>query len=246
MVVQQQVLAIIPARGGSKGIPRKNVRLLAGKPLIAHTIEHARQARSVSRVVVSTDDDEIAAVSEQYGAEVVRRPAEISGDKAPSELALLHALDYLQQAENYEPDLVAFLQATSPCRLPQDIDGAVRTVLQHGADSVFSACPEHFTGRWRISEDGTAFPVNFELGCRPMRRDYPVEYLENGSIYVVRPWVIRQTGNRLGGRMVIYKMPVLRSYQVDDLEDFAVLEILLSLSRQLCHNQVGQRERGQK
>ena len=236
MVIRQEALAIIPARGGSKGIPRKNVCLLAGKPLIAHTIEQARQARSVDRVIVSTDGPEVAAVSKEYGAEVIWRPAEISGDTAPSESALLHVLDYLQQTENYEPDLVVFLQATSPCRLPQDIDGAVQTLLQHDADSVFSACPEHFTGRWRISEDGTAFPVNFELGRRPMRQDYPTEYLENGSIYVFRPWVIRQTGNRLGGKIVVYKMPVLRSYQVDHPEDFAILEILLSLARQLCHS----------
>jgi len=98
-MISLSILAIIPARGGSKGIPRKNLQPLAGKPLVAHTIEHARQARSVNRIVVSTDDSEIAAVSKQYGAEVIWRPAEISGDTAPSELALLHALDYLQRTE---------------------------------------------------------------------------------------------------------------------------------------------------
>ena len=224
-------VAIIPARGGSKGIPRKNLRLLAGKPLIAHTIEHVRQARSVDRVVVSTDDPEIAAVSEQYGAEVVWRPAEISGDTASSESALLHALEYIQQTEGYEPELVVFLQATSPCRLPEDIDGAVQTLLECNADSVFSACAEHFTGRWRIGPDGTAFPVNFKPGRRPLRQDYPIEYLENGSIYVFRPWVLRQTGNRMGGKIVIYDMPALRSLQVDKLADLELMEQLLALRR---------------
>jgi len=239
-----KVLAVIPARGGSKGIPRKNVRLLAGKPLIAYTIEQAQQARSVDRVVVSTDDPEIGAVSEQYGAEVVWRPAEISGDKAQSELALLHVLDYLQQAENYEPELVVFLQVTSPCRLPEDIDGAVQTLLERSADSVFSACAEHFTGRWRIGEDGTALPTNFELGRRPMRQDYPVQYLENGSIYVFRSWVIRETGNRLGGKILPYTMPILRSYQVDSPDDLATLEILLPLLQSSWHNQFEQRKKG--
>ena len=122
------VIALIPARGGSKGIPRKNLQSLAGKPLIAHTIEHARQARSVGRVVVSTDDAEIAAVSKQYGAEVVWRPAAISGDTASSESALLHALEYLQQTEGYESDLLVFLQCTSPLTLPEDIDGTVQAL----------------------------------------------------------------------------------------------------------------------
>jgi len=219
------------------------VRLLAGKPLIAHSIEQAQQARTVDRVTVSTDDPEIGAVAEQYGAEVIWRPKEISGDQASSELALLHALDELQRTEAYEPDLVVFLQATSPCRLPEDIDGAVQTLVGGNADSVFSACAEHFTGRWQIRGDRTALPVNFELGRRPMRQDYPVEYLENGSIYVFRPWVIRQTGNRLGGRILLYKMPVLRSYQVDTLEDLATLEILLSIPHGPWRNQF---ERGEE
>src|SRR3954467_12096692 len=110
------VLAIIPARGGSKGIPRKNVRPFLGKPLLAHTIEHARLAPSVTRVVVSTDDAEIAAIAGRHGAEVVTRPADISGDVAGSEAALRHVLDHLEAAERYEPDLVVFLQATSPLR----------------------------------------------------------------------------------------------------------------------------------
>ena len=137
MLTDMQVLAIIPARGGSKGIPRKNIRILAGKPLIAYTIEHARQTPSVKRIVVSTDDPEIAAVSEQYGAEVVWRPAEISGDTATSESALLHVLNYLKDAEDYEPDLIAFLQATSPLRHPDDIQNAINKLQQEPKQELF-------------------------------------------------------------------------------------------------------------
>jgi len=108
------ILALIPARGGSKGIPHKNIRLLNGKPLIAYTIEQAQQTPAITRVVVSTDDAEIAGVAQKYGAEVVWRPAGLSGDTATSESALLHALDHLRDTEGYEPDLVVFLQATSP------------------------------------------------------------------------------------------------------------------------------------
>jgi YrbI family 3-deoxy-D-manno-octulosonate 8-phosphate phosphatase len=223
------ILAIIPARGGSKGIPRKNVLPLAGRPLIAHSIAQALASRQVTRVVVSTDDAEIAAAARVAGAEVVVRPAEISGDTAASESALLHVLDTLQAHEGYLPDLVVFLQATSPVRLPADIDGAIDTLLRERADSVFSACAEHFTGRWRRAADGTATPVNFAPGRRPRRQEYPVEYLENGSIYVFRPAVLRETGSRMGGRIALYPMPALRSLQIDEPGDFAVIEALLAV-----------------
>ncbi|HEY9766444.1 MAG TPA: acylneuraminate cytidylyltransferase family protein, partial [Chroococcales cyanobacterium] len=119
------VLAVIPARGGSKGIPRKNVRLLAGKPLIAHAIEAARGSRSIDRVVVSTDDTEIGRVAERFGAEVVWRPTEISGDTASSEAALLFTLDFLESKEGYRPDILVFLQCTAPLTLAEDIDDTV-------------------------------------------------------------------------------------------------------------------------
>jgi N-acylneuraminate cytidylyltransferase len=123
-------LAIIPARGGSKGIPRKNIRPLAGKPLLAYNIEAARNSRYIQRVVVSTDDPEIARVAQQYGAEVVWRPAEISGDTASSESALLHTLATLREQESYAPDVLVFLQCTSPLTLAEDIDGVITALLE--------------------------------------------------------------------------------------------------------------------
>jgi len=138
-----ETLAIIPARGGSKGIPRKNVLPLAGKPLIAYNIEQARRSQFIRRVVVSTDDAEIAAVARQYGAEVVWRPAEISGDSASSESALLHALEQLRQQENYQPDLLVFLQCTSPHTPAEDIDGTVQALLEQQADSALAVIPFH-------------------------------------------------------------------------------------------------------
>src|SRR5262245_40336642 len=109
----QRCIAIIPARGGSKGIQRKNLFDLGGKPLLAHTIEHSRSSPSVQRVIVSTDDDEIARVAQMFGAEVIRRPSEISGDTVPSEAAIVHVLEELSRREGYESDLVVFLQPTS-------------------------------------------------------------------------------------------------------------------------------------
>jgi len=225
-----RLLALIPARGGSKGIPRKNLRLLCGKPLVAYSIEAARQTPGIERVVVSTDDAEIADVSRRYGAEVVWRPAEISGDSASSEAALLHALDELRDAEGYEPDLVVFLQATSPLRRVDDVRKAIDTLASEGADSLFSACPvEGFV--WRAGKTDLV-PLNYDPAHRPRRQELQEEVLEeNGSIYVFKPWVLRTYGSRLGGRIAVYRMSRLHSFQVDEPADLELVERLLALRR---------------
>ena len=223
-----QITAIIPARGGSKGVPRKNIKELAGKPLIAYTIEAALGSKSVNRVIVSTDDEEIASVGRKYGAEVIWRPAEISGDTASSESALIHVLDYLKQTEDYEPDLVVFLQATSPLRQPDDIQNAIEILQREQADSLFSACRvEGFV--WRSSSE-TLSPVNYDPNARPRRQEISEEMLEeNGSIYIFKPWVLRTYNCRLGGKIVAYRMARLNSFQVDEPEDLVIIERLLAL-----------------
>lgn len=225
---ENKILAIIPARGGSKGIPRKNLQPLAGKPLLAHTIEQARRTPAITRVVVSTDDVEIASVAQQYGAEVIWRPAEISGDTATSEAALLHVLDHLQDNEGYEPDLVVFLQATSPLRQPHDVQRAIETLQGEQADSLFSACPVHgFV--WRREGDRLS-SVTYDYRSRPRRQEIGGEDLiENGSIYIFKPWVLRKYGNRLGGKIAVYRMHPLDSFQVDEPDDLKLIEQLLPL-----------------
>ena len=167
---EMKVLAIIPSSGGCQGMPHKNLGLLAGKPLMAHTIERARQTRTISRIVVSTDDPEIAAVSRQYGAEVVRQPAEISGDMATSESTLLHVVDYLQETEGYKPALLVFLQCSSPLTLPEDIDGAVQALLDENADSVLAVTPFH-SFLWRRDEKGDIVGINHDKCIHPLRKD---------------------------------------------------------------------------
>jgi CMP-N-acetylneuraminic acid synthetase/3-deoxy-D-manno-octulosonate 8-phosphate phosphatase KdsC-like HAD superfamily phosphatase len=220
------VLAVIPARGGSKGIPRKNLKLLAGKPLLAHSILHAKQTPSITRIVVSTDDDEIADVARQWGAEVVHRPTEISGDKASSESALLHTLDWLRANENYEPDLVVFLQATSPCRQPGEIQPAIDMLQRDGADSLLSVGPVHgFV--WRVEKDGATRSFSYDHLHRPRRQDAPEDLIENGSFYIFKPWVLLQFNNRLGGKIALYRMSVLDSFQIDEPGDFELLEVIM-------------------
>lgn len=222
-----QILAIIPARGGSKGIPRKNLKLLAGKPLLAHSILHAKQTPSVNRIVVSTDDAEIAAVSREWGAEVVPRPPEISGDTATSESALLHALDYLEQKDGYEPDLVVFLQATSPMRQGGEVQAAIETLRRENADSLLSVSPLNGF-LWRVEKDGSVRSFSYDYRNRPRRQDAPEDLIDNGSIYIFKPWVLRQYDNRLGGKIALHRMGTLDSFQIDTPADFELLEHLMA------------------
>jgi len=220
-----ETLAIIPARGGSKGIPRKNVLPLAGKPLIAYNIEQARRSQFIRRVVVSTDDAEIAAVARQYGAEVIWRPAEISGDSASSESALLHALEQLRQQENYQPDLLVFLQCTSPLTLAEDIDGTVQALLEQQADSALAVIPFHYF-LWR-QEPGDAVGINHDKRVRPLRQERQPQYLETGAVYVMRVPGFIQARHRFFGKTAMHVMPGERRLEIDDPVDFQVAEVLM-------------------
>lgn len=225
----ERSIAIIPARGGSKTLPRKNVRVLAGKPLLAHTIEQARSAELVSRVIVSTDDPEIAGVARQFGAEVIDRPAELSTDDAASELAVLHVLDHLEQVERYEPNLIVLLQCTSPCRSTEDIDGAIRTLREREADSLLSVVPFH-RFLWREA-NGETRSMNYDYTRRPRRQEIEPTYAENGSIYVFKPWVLRDRHNRLGGKVALYVMDYWTQGEIDTADDFALCDWILSSRR---------------
>lgn len=221
-----EILALIPARGGSKGIPRKNLRVVGGQPLLAHSIRAARETAGITRVVVSTDDAEIGRVARDYGAEVVVRPPEISGDAASSESALLHALSHLRKEQGYAPDLVVFLQPTSPLRRANDVQKAIETLIGEGADSLFSACVQQGFVWRRQGRDVVSFTYDFR--ARPRRQDAPEDLVENGSIYVFKPWVLEELGNRLGGRIAVHPMDLYDSFQIDEPADVDLMEALFS------------------
>lgn len=225
-----EVMAIIPARGGSKGIPGKNIQPVGGKPLLAHSVEQARFASRVSRVIVSTDDERIAGVARAYGAEVAIRPADISGDEATSEVALAHTLQTLADSEDYRPDLVVFLQCTSPLRRVHDIDSAIKTLLDAEADSLFSASVMHgFV--WRIEATGVVDSFSYDYRQRQRRQDAPQDVIENGSIYIFKPRILHETGNRLGGKIAVYYMHPLDSLQVDEPGDLGIMNQLFTVRR---------------
>ena len=218
-------IAIIPARGGSKGIPRKNVLPLAGKPLIVHSIDQAKASAHVKAVVVSTDDDEIDGVSERAGAMVVRRPGEISGDTASSESALIHAIGALRAQGLDLPELVVFLQCTSPVRRSGDIDGAIGRLIDEKADSLLSVSPNHHF-LW-TEAGGQAQAVNYDYRNRPRRQDMAPQYIENGSIYVFRPQGLLDSGNRLSGKVALYKMDEEASIDIDSPLDMELAALIL-------------------
>jgi CMP-N,N'-diacetyllegionaminic acid synthase len=219
-----QVVAIIPACGGSERVPRKNLLEVGGKPLVVHTIEHALAAQRVDQVIVSTDDDEIAAIAREAGAEVVRRPAELANATATSESALLYALD---AREGADPDLVVFLRATSPVRGEGDVDAAIELLLSEEADSLFSAHPEN-AHTW-AREGGELRSVSYDGRDRRTEQDMGAQLRENGSIHVFRPGLLRREGNRLGGTTAVYEMDWWSSFLLDEPEHARLLDWILGV-----------------
>jgi YrbI family 3-deoxy-D-manno-octulosonate 8-phosphate phosphatase len=217
--------AIIPARGGSKGIVGKNLRVLGGRPLIAHTLLAARAAKRIERVIVSTDDPGIAEVARAYGAEVVWRPAELASDSASSESALLHTLGSLAAEQKYEPELVAFLQCTSPLTVAEDIDGTIAKLLDEGADSALSVAKFHYFV-WKLA-GREAVGVNHDKRVRPRRQDREPEYLETGAVYAMRRAGFLSAQHRFFGKTVFYEMPLERVCEIDELVDLEVAELRL-------------------
>ena len=222
-MMPRPTIAIIPARGGSKGIPNKNLIDFAGKPLLAWSILQARAAKAIDVVFVSSDSPAILEVAVQYGASPIRRPDELCTDTASSESALIHALDSIAKEQGADPRTVVFLQATSPLREPADIDGAVAAFHSQGADSLFTDAMLDDLCAWQ-EEDGVLKGKTFDPFNRGRRQDRKPFYLENGSIYVLMPAHLRKTGNRLGGKIARYTMDYWKSFEIDTLEHVELCE----------------------
>lgn len=223
-------VALVPARGGSKGLPGKNVRALSGKPLIAWTIEAARQAVSVGRVVVSTDDTAIAGTSLAHGAEVpFLRPADLAGDKTDMVDVALHFLDWLEADQGELPHWLVLLQPTSPLRLAADIDGALRQAAIQGADAVISVFPARPHPVWAKSLDdrGRLMAWLPETPAAACRQDLPLLYYPNGAIYGIRPAALRAHHTFSPPDCVAWIMPESRSLDIDTPWDFHLADLVM-------------------
>ena len=224
MARDRKIVSLIPARGGSRGIPRKNIKPLAGTPLIGYCIGQARRSKLASVIYVTTEDGEVKAVAEKYGATVILQPKEISTDTSSSESALLNF------AKLVDFDVLVFLQCTSPFTLAEDIDGAVKKYFDGGYDFLLSVCVDHggfLCGGFLWDCQGRS--VNYDYRQRPRRQDRPPVYRENGSIYIMTKTGLLEHHNRLYGKIGLYEMPHERSFEVDSLSDWELAERLIWL-----------------
>jgi YrbI family 3-deoxy-D-manno-octulosonate 8-phosphate phosphatase len=241
----RRVLAVIPARGGSKGVPMKNLAPVGGVPLVARAVRECLAARHVTDVVVSTDDRAIAAAARHAGAEVVMRPAAIAGDTATSESAVLHAMDAHEALHGTAVDVVLLVQATSPFLVREDVDGVAAAVAAHGADTAVTVAPFHgFV--WRDAAEtpaavgpqaltavgeavaaadaavtGGGYGVNHDKSCRPRRQDRPQDLLETGAAYAMDAAGFREHRHRFFGRTELVRTDPARVLEIDDPHDLA-------------------------
>lgn len=222
-----RVLGIIPARGGSKGVPRKNIRLVAGRPLIAYAIEAARDSRLLTHVVISTDDTEIATVAEELGAPVLMRPPDLAADNTPMLPVVQYTLAALEPGLG-RYDYVIILQPTTPLRTADDIDAALTLLIESRADSVVSVyqVADHHPARMYRLVEGRLVPYEPEPPNR-LRQGLPPVFHRNGAIYAFRRALIDEQGTLIGPDTRPYIMPRERSINIDDELDLAFADFLL-------------------
>ncbi|MFB8760343.1 cytidylyltransferase domain-containing protein [Streptomyces nigra] len=229
----RRVLAVIPARGGSKGVPAKNLAPVGGVPLVARAVRACRASRLVTDVVVSTDDRAIAAAAREAGAEVVLRPAAIAGDTATSEAAVLHALDTHEALHGAPVDVVLLVQCTSPFLVRDDIEKVVAAVAENGADTAVTVAPFHgFV--WRETDEpggpaGAGHGVNHDKAVRPRRQDRPQDFLETGAAYAMDAAGFRTHRHRFFGRTDLVRTDAARVLEIDDPHDLARARALAPL-----------------
>lgn len=227
-----EILGLIPARGGSKGIPGKNLRLLGGKSLVALAVENARRSCRMTRLVLSTDSEAISKEGKQAGAEVpFLRPADLALDETPTAPVVIDALRWLEENESYRPDILILLQPTAPLRQAKHIDGALDLLISTGARCVISVTevPGHYNPFWQfLIRDGSLRPFMDPLKAPSRRQDLPPTYTRNGAIYAAwaDSWLKGTLSNSHG--CVPYFMEPEESVNIDSPEDLAMAELILA------------------
>lgn len=222
--MNKNIIAIIPARGGSKGLPHKNLLSFNGEPLVVHSINYAKECSLVNNIYVSTDNDKIASVSSHFGASIIQRPSELSGDTATTESAIEHVLLTLE----VKPDIIILLQATSPFRPKNSLTKAIEKFIENSFDSMLSISPTH---RFFWSVDGNdEINAKYDYLNRPRRQDLnreDIKFVENGSLYIFTYEHFLSVKNRLGGKIGYIEFEEKYSHEIDTELDFKFLEALV-------------------
>ncbi len=231
-----KILAIIPARGGSKGLPEKNIRLLSGHPLISYSILAAQKSKNINRIIVTTDSQKIAKISEKYGAEVpFIRPANLAEDSSKDLEVFQHALNYLEEKENYIPDLVVQLRPTSPLRFLCDIDNCIDLLVKNvHADSIRAVTEAPLTPykMWKIKDSNSPMEPLLKLDNIPepyneSRHTLPKVYWQVGMIDVIKTSIINENNSMSGDTILPYIISKEYSVDIDNVKDFENAEILI-------------------
>ncbi len=232
MLEEKEIVALIPARGGSKGLPRKNVLEMAGKPLIAWSIIQAQQSNIIDRVVISTDDKEITEVADSFGAEIpFVRPKELATDEAKGIDVILHALRWLRE-HRQAVDIIVVLQPTSPLRLTEDIDNSLNLFLEREADAVVSVCRTEHHPYWSnvLPEDKCMKDFIRNEADKKNREELPEFYRLNGAIFITKADFMIQNEGYYGDNTYAYIMPAERSIDIDSHLDFRLAGLLMENS----------------
>ena len=221
-----KITAIILARGGSKGIPNKNILNFCGKPLISWTIENCFNA-GINSVWVSSDSEEILEISKNSGAQVLKRPNELSNDNSTSEEGWLHAINHIESFQNSKIDFVFAPQVTSPLREASDITNAIKIIDEQKLDSLFSSSVVEDLFFWKKDSSGTLESVNYDWKKRKRRQDISEKFIENGSFYFFKPEILKNNNNRFGGNIGLVKMEFWKMFEIDSKQDFRMCSALM-------------------
>lgn len=221
------ICTIITARGGSKGIPRKNIKNLNGKPVLAYSIEPSVASKLIKKTYVTTEDEEISKISTELNAEVIDRPQELAEDTSSSVDVVLHALDYLEKKDKL-PDFFVLLQPTSPLRTTEDIDNAINLFSNNECDAVISVCEIDHSAMLSLSlKNEFLVPNCDEEFLNKRRQDLPTYYSPNGAIYITTPKSLKKNRTFIPKKTIPYVMPKERSVDLDTPFDFKLTEFIL-------------------
>lgn len=221
------ICTIITARGGSKGIPRKNIKNLNGKPVLAYSIEPSVASEFIKKTYVTTEDEEISEISKKFNAEVIERPQELAKDTSSSVDVILHALDYLEEKDSL-PEFFVLLQPTSPLRTTEDIENSIDLFINNKCDALISVCEIDHTSMLSLAlENKFLVPNCDEEFLNKRRQDLPTYYSPNGAIYITTPESLRKNKTFIPKKTIPYVMPKERSVDLDTPFDFKLAEFIL-------------------